>query len=89
MLVCHVWGGSSFGSCSFCAALSCVLVGAAGVVGGTFEAAGGGVCWIEAELSWDAAGADAEGFSWGVSFIFKSAVFEQEKFRQVNSARVL
>ena len=27
-------------------ALSCVLVGAAGVVCGTFEVAGGGVCWI-------------------------------------------
>ena len=69
--------------------LSCVLVGTAGVVGGAFEVAGGGVGRIETELPWGAAGADAEGFSWGIWFILESAAFEQENPRQVNSAGVL
>ena len=68
-----------------CVVVSCVLASGAGVVGGTFELAGGGVGSTVAELSLDAIGAGAVGFAWGFSFILKSAL-KQEKFWQENSA---
>ena len=85
----HVYsfvGGGRSSLCSpFCALLSCVLASAAGVVGGTFELAGGGADWTGAGLYMEASGAGADGFTWGFSDILKSA-FKQEKFWQENSA---
>ena len=78
-------GGSSFVSSLSCVVLSCVLASAAGVVGGTFELAGGGVDSTDAELSLGALGAGADGFTLGFSDTFQSA-FKQEKFWQENLA---
>ena len=68
-------GVSSFGSYLSCVLLPCVLASAAGVVGGTFELAGGGVVVdsTDAGLSLGALGAGAGGFTWGFSDILKSA----------------
>ena len=69
-----------------CVVLPCVLASAAGVVGGTFELAGGGVDWTDAELSLGAFGAGAGGFTWEFCDILKSS-FKQEKFWQENFGR--
>ena len=71
MLLCHVssfFGGgrSSFVSSLFCAVLPCVLVSVAGVVGGTFELAGGGVEPAGAEPSLGASSAGTAWFAWGI-----------------------
>ena len=67
------------------AAAAAEVASGAGVVGGTFELAGGGVDSTVAEVSLDAIGAGAVGVAGGFPFISKSAL-KQEKFWQENLA---